>query len=227
MKFQKLFAATLLSVSLVSSIFLCSGALAHQYDIEGAKKANKVRDKDIPIVLLTDVVNAIESNNRTFENDSVEINLRILTSMYWEMGHLKDLPQSAIYGNKGHALGRSNLAAKAAGVVVEIKNKTDKVMEVDLDRSMISVAGYQGRGVRGDVRKLDSATVQQAPLVVFPKSKQQAELYIPTEFIILNTGVELLGNFIFCVNNEYVTMTASSVINADKLHWAVVPKDKK
>ena len=212
--------------ALMICMMIANGAFAHEWDIEGAKKANKVRDNEIGQYFLRDVLDARETTSKPFENDLIKTEVKLCVVINSDLGHLKNMPNTTIYGNKGRGLGKVHVIAKTPGVWLNITNKTDKVMEIDLDKSMISVAGYQGRGIRGDVRKMDSASVQQAPMVIFPKSSQEIILYVPTGEVLLNTGVNVLGNFILCVNGEYVTFTYDTVINANKLHWAVKPEVK-
>lgn len=215
----------LLSLLTICSVLLLSStALAHQYDIEGLKKINKIRDKDVQATLLSDIQQAYEPGNLCFENENIKIKTDLYINIDWGGGYLLNPATNNIYGNKGWGLGKMNCTAYAAGVSFEITNKTNKVMEIDLDKSMISIAGYQGRGIRGDVKKIESASVQQAPLVIFPNATQEITIFIPTGKARLITDENLLGNFIVCVNGEYVTYTCNAIINSNKLHWAVQPK---
>lgn len=188
------------------------------------KKINKIRDNGVPAVLLSDIKNSCELGNTKFENDNIKIEIDLYYTIDWKEGYLSNPAPNNIFGNKGWGLGQMNFTAYAAGISINVTNKTNKVMEIDLDKSMISVAGYQGRGVRGDVRKIESASVQQAPFVIFPNATQELTIYIPTDKPRLITDENLFGNFIFCVNGEYVTFTCDGIIDSSKLHWAVQPK---
>lgn len=218
---------TLFAAALVACSSICS---AYEYDVKTMLKETKTKQGDAWKVVADDITQAMTASNKIYENDDaiIEVSLAYHVSMENYSGHLKEIPAEIISGNHGWGLGKMHIEARYGFVTVDITNKTDKVMEVDLDKSAFTLGKYSGRLVRGEVRKMDSGSVVQAPLIIPPKAKISTDLYIPVGVneaaprLLLDSP--LFSSVVMTVNGSYIAFAPQYSIDSTKLHWKMAGK---
>jgi len=215
----KTVAASLLLLGFFNTCF------GYEYDVKLLKKANNVKNGQVWEVVAKDIDGAMSLSNNIFENEimNARIGFGYFTSFNNYSGHLKNVPEDIIAGNDGAGLGKMHIEAKYGNIDLEITNKTNEVLEIDLDKCSFTLDTYVGRLVRGEVRKIESASVTQPPLIVPPNGKAKAELYIPLgvnqDYPRLKLNKELIGPVVLNVNKNYISFAPSCIIDSSKLNW--------
>ncbi len=238
---KKSVSALLLAMCLFS--LNAAPAAAYEYDKDAIKKEFKCKQDAIPAYVLADLLKAMTVSDNIFENDT----LRLEVLPYIKME----------YFNASSAL-RKTMAADSVIMVtgggfrfvslyvpvlpylkVAVTNKTEQPLEIDLERSQITLGGYSGRGVQTGTNFRNAASAPQPPLIVFPNSAKTVALWrtdfnffrgtvtegprwLPPFDLALNTNI--LGETILKVNDKYIAFVPKAVIDESKLHWQKIRK---
>lgn len=122
--------------------------------------------------------------------------------------------------------------APAVGTLgFKFTNKTDKVVKIDLDQSIITINGSQQRPLRGNVRKMDEAIGVQPPLVIAPHTTITQEFWHASPpkgsfsvdemycngYYLLGFDRETLGQQMFFDGDDYAILNTSLIFSKDKL----------
>lgn len=110
-------------------------------------------------------------------------------------------------------------------------NKTDKVVKIDLDQSVITINGNQQRPLRGNIRKIEEASAVQPPLIIGPHATITQEFWHATPnsdsysvenmycggYYLLSFDREILGQQMFFDGDDYAILNCSLILNKNKL----------
>lgn len=226
-----------------------SHADAFEYDKKIIMKEYKCKAEDTFYYVNENYGSAITKEDRVFENDTVKINTSIcigFDNLIINSPTRKYLADNTvIYAIGGNpVMGFNTFVLIAPAVGLEITNKTDEPIEIDLDHSQISICSYQGRGVQSGTKYNGAANSLQAPVMIFPKSTKMVKLWrtdhnfhegyyfqgsalVPAKWMPpfdVQPDKNLLGDMILCINKKYITFSPKAVLQSSQLKWEKVKK---
>ena len=163
-----------------------------------------------------------------YEDDTVKVQTLIglgFDNLILDSGTRKRLAESdtIIFPVAGNGLlGFNTSILVAPCVIFNITNKTNEPLELDLNRSQISLCNYQGRGVQQGTKYNGAATSEQPPVMIFPKATKEVTLWrtdhqfhdgyyfqgqalVPAKWMPPFDAVpnkNLLGDMMLCINKN-------------------------
>lgn len=110
------------------------------------------------------------------------------------------------------------LFASTPHAILEVQNKTNNPMVIDLKRSTVKANNYQGR----PLKKSDEFTFEYHTgpwkVNITPQEKKEIKIFfLPNTYVKPNT--EMLGGYVLNVNGEDIWFKLSAKVNSAKLHW--------
>lgn len=120
--------------------------------------------------------------NLHFENAKFSVNiLPIYQGQYaWSLGSIRKYMENnysdAVYCASQAPLGGNATYITIAGLELEITNKTDQVLFIDLNKSTVSIGKYYGRPLPGGVKYNESQTAMLPPMIIPPKATMKKEV---------------------------------------------------
>lgn len=125
-----------------------------------------------------------DNEQRNYEDDNIKVYLKgnyIVSPLRQISGNVKkqfvQTHSDGIYNIGQGALMGSLKYLSVTGVALDITNKTNEVMLIDLNKSVISIGGYQGRPVPGGIKYMDAQTANLPPVVIMPGKTITKELF--------------------------------------------------
>ncbi len=234
------------SALLIAAAFFSVAAApvsAYEYDKDAIKKEFKCKLQETAAYVLADLAQAMTISDNIFENDLLRLEVKpYITTEDESFGSSvrKSLgANSVIMVTGGGMAGYAMYIPVLPYLEATITNKTDQPLEIDLDRSQITIGGYSGRGVMAGVKFSEASNAIQPPLIIFPNATKTVALWrtdftffegtiikdprwLPPFDLALNTNI--LGETILKVNDKYIAFVPSAVIDESKLHWRKIKK---
>lgn len=135
------------------------------------------------------------------------------------------------YFYEGAGAFRMAKAPAVGPLTFKFTNKTDKVVKIDLDQSVITINGNQQRPLRGNIRKFEEASAVQPPLIIGPHATITQEFWHATPnsgsysvenmycggYYLLSFDRETLGQQMFFDGDDYAILNCSLILNKNKL----------
>jgi hypothetical protein len=232
---KKILAGALLAVAVTAPL----SALAYEYDKKVVQKEVGCKYFETDTAMKLDLIHAMKLENTSFENDEYK---GALTNVLLKFNNWNPTKaQKKYYAEHGIMSDDGDMPAIFA-VQMKVENKTDQPQTIDLNYGQITIGSFQGRGVQAGTKFANAANTPQAPIMVFPKSSKDFLIY-RTDFKFygdsllwsprwlppadLKTDKNLLGDLILKIDDKYITLSPSLIIDSSKLHWQKVPKEKK
>ena len=218
-------------------------AAAYEYDKDAIKKEFNCKQDAAPAYVMADLLTAMTVSDNIFENDTLRLEVLPHIKMEYfaaSSALRKTMAAESVIMVVGGGLGYISLYVPVLPYLeAAVTNKTDQPLEIDLERSQITLGGYSGRGVQTGTNFRTAASAPQPPLIVFPKATKTVALWrtdfnffrgtmtegprwLPPFDLALNTNI--LGETILKVNDKYIAFVPSAVIDESKLHWRKIKK---
>lgn len=234
-----LFAAAAVGVSCL----IAPVAEAYEWDYNALRseiRANpeykKVKDKarlaqEMLILELFDGAHYVKGSAETakikVEFDQIKTKFAVICDGYVPESLAPHIP----YYYEGAGVFRIVDAPIVGPLAFKFTNKTDKVVKIDLDQSVITINGNQQRPLRGNIRKNEEASVVQPPLIIGPHATITQEFWHATPnsgsysvenmycggYYLLSFNRETLGQQMFFDGDDYAILNTSLIFNKDKL----------
>ena len=125
-----------------------------------------------------------DNEQRNYEDSQIKVHVNNALFAWYEQGALgntrKAFVQShsdSIYHAVQAALGGYVQYFTAIGLTLDITNKTNEVLYIDLNKSIISIGGYQGRPITDSTKLNDSQSANIPPLILLPQKTITKELF--------------------------------------------------
>ncbi len=117
-----------------------------------------------------------------YEDEQIKVHLRDVLGSCYQIGitSKKAFTSShtdGLYRTIQFLLGGRAQYTTAIGVVLDITNKTNEVMFIDLNKSLISIGSYQGKPIVGGIKYIDSQSASIPPIIIMPGKTVTKELY--------------------------------------------------
>ena len=122
----------------------------------------------------------------TFDNDEISCSIRPSFAFQPIYGSLKQR-DNIIYGTVHILFASENLQLTSTGVEITIYNKTQNVITIDPNKSLISIGTYNGRPVPGGTQFNEQQSAILPPIVVAPLSSVTKNFY-RGDFQFINSG---------------------------------------
>lgn len=229
----------------VCCLFIFNQADAWEYDKKAIMKEFHCKSGDALSYAENNATGSVTKVNRVYEDDTVKVQTLIglgFDNLILDSGTRKRLAESdtIIFPVAGNGLlGFNTSILVAPCVIFNITNKTNEPLELDLNRSQISLCNYQGRGVQQGTKYNGAATSEQPPVMIFPKATKEVTLWrtdhqfhdgyyfqgqalVPAKWMPPFDAVpnkNLLGDMMLCINKKYITFSPEAVIPIDSLRW--------
>lgn len=187
----------------------------------------------------------------SYSNEQMEINVTPLFGIHyaWEMGHINsDINKyynNVVYRTSQGLLGGNAKILTVIGMEIKLKNLTQDVLYVDLNKSVLSVGNYYGRPLTGGIKYSEQANANLPPMVIPPNMELKNTLYradyslqdlgdqkvwqcpadLHPDNNLFGQGVQMLA--IGDINAKYVTFQTTAVIPSSSFNNYLKDKPKK
>lgn len=234
-----LFAAAVVGVSCL----IAPVAEAYEWDYNALRSEirenpeyKKVKDKarlaqEMLILELFDGAHYVKGSAETakikVEFDQIKTKFAVICDGYVPESLAPHIP----YYYEGAGVFRIVDAPIVGPLAFKFTNKTDKVVKIDLDQSVITINGNQQRPLRGNIRKFEEASAVQPPLIIGPHATITQEFWHATPnsgsysvenmycggYYLLSFNRETLGQQMFFDGDDYAILNCSLILNKNKL----------
>lgn len=166
----------------------------------------------------------------TFEDEAMSVSINPIFSAQLVESR-KDNPDSIIMKTPS-LLGPELYRVGCFGVQIDITNKSNEVLVIDPNKSIISIGSYYGRPISYGIKHAEQQSAIQPPVVIGPKGRLQVTWsrgdYVPLKRdwgypldMCIGQNIFGLGSFIFAVekgsDTKYVPMTYNMVFTEESV----------
>ena len=184
-----------------------------------------------------------ENSNLHYEDESISIDVMpvfdyiTLVQPNGRSAHVSD------YDNALYMYGQNHNIISVLGVEISMKNKTDKPMVVDLNKSSISIGSYQGKIILPGTLFANESSAVYAPVVISPNETvtnkfARADFYLgqpgalaswthPLDIVSFDTNVLGDGSWALNVNDKYIMPKFTARLSKDKMAIFIKTKESK
>lgn len=225
---------SLIRIMVCLAFLLNIAAIADAENLELTKQFSK--DWESRKVRIVDLIS--DDNKKThYEDDTVSIDVLGYYgySHYWDIGGVRTYIDrkidNQIYVIDQGMLGGNAYVLAIKGVILSVTNKTDEVMIIDLNKTLISVGEYSGRPVATGVKYIESQTAMLPPIIIPPSANKETILHrgdyifddrdkiwqAPMD-LHLDTNVFGCGDFVIAIGDKdtkYIAFKCESVLTRD------------
>lgn len=201
--------------------------------IAGKTAANIKRVHPTPVPLDFSQYVDKENSNLHYEDESISIDIMPIfdyVTLVQPNGHSAHVSD---YDNALYMYGQNHNIISISGVDILMKNKTDKPMLIDINKSSISIGSYHGKIFLPSTLFVNEHSAVYAPVVIPAGETTKNQFYRadyflgqpgalaswthPIDIISFDTNVLGDGSWALNVNDKYIMPKFSAKLSKDKM----------